>query len=296
MNTFESIASLVTLIGGLFTLIISIYKFLTGREHLKDAKKKDIEVKKRSYLIPFAIIIISIIVVVIISLFVLPLGFFSDPSTAGLSPDKLSEKADELLAQEQYTKALETCDKILAIDNKYADAYFQKAIALHKLNRFKEAKDAYKAYLDINPNNDIVWQKLGNSYNRMHEWDEAINCYDKAIQLSPTVSEYYVSKGWLLKYMSKYDESIKTMEQALDCPHIDDDQSYKCYLAIAEDYYALQNYDKGLDKINKALKYEPKNGDKSDAYNVKSQILRKLGRDKEADEYQQKVKDLAKDN
>ncbi len=46
------------------------------------------------------------------------------------------------------------------------------------------------------------------------KYEEAIQCYDKAIELNPNYSLYYHKKGYALDNLGKYEEAIQCSNKA----------------------------------------------------------------------------------
>ncbi len=58
---------------------------------------------------------------------------------------------------------------------------------LHQLRAEDEAR--YKAAIERDPNNAAAWSALGDLYLEMQRFDDAIACYERAIQIMPNLSE-----------------------------------------------------------------------------------------------------------
>ena len=76
-----------------------------------------------------------------------------------------------------------------------ADAYNNKGLSLYYLGYNDEAIACYDKALEINPQLSCVHYNKGiilsaNGYN-----DEAIACYDKAIEIDPMNADAYYKKG-----------------------------------------------------------------------------------------------------
>lgn len=139
------------------------------------------------------------------------------------SPEALIEKADVAFGEEDYTKALallneanakdinneEILFKIAYIlqqsgDDDEAMKYYKDALSLDKKNEvthnaiaslyrknreFTSAKIHLNASLDIDPENPITYYNYGNLFVDMEHNDEAVNMYEKAIELNPEFTE-----------------------------------------------------------------------------------------------------------
>jgi tetratricopeptide (TPR) repeat protein len=80
--------------------------------------------------------------------------------------------------------------------------------------------------MDLDPNNPIYWYNKGNNlifdiYFEADDafwigrYEEAIECYDKAIELDPSNPIYWDAKGWALYYyLERYEEALKCYDKA----------------------------------------------------------------------------------
>jgi len=139
------------------------------------------------------------------------------------SPEALVEKADSAYEEEDYQKALallneanakepnndEILFKIAYIlqksgDNDEALNYYKQAIEIDKSNEFihnsmasiyrangefSSAKLHLQASLEIDGENPITYYNYGNLYVDMKHPQEAINMYEKAIEINPEFEE-----------------------------------------------------------------------------------------------------------
>ena len=62
---------------------------------------------------------------------------------------------------------------------------FALAVENHKKNNLQVAESLYKKILKTNPNSAGVHNNLGMMYKELEEYQKAINCYEKAIQIDP---------------------------------------------------------------------------------------------------------------
>ncbi len=67
-------------------------------------------------------------------------------------------------------------------------------------NRFPQAINAYNKSLELNPNQPNVWTDLGVMYRRSKQPLEAIKCFEKAMTLDPTHETARFNKGIVLMY------------------------------------------------------------------------------------------------
>ncbi|MER3501417.1 MAG: hypothetical protein IMHGJWDQ_001435 [Candidatus Fervidibacter sp.] len=63
----------------------------------------------------------------------------------------------------------------------------QAAAQRRLVQEMRSAEEArYKATLERDPRNAAAWSALGDLYLEIHRYDDAITCYERAVQLSPT--------------------------------------------------------------------------------------------------------------
>ena len=62
----------------------------------------------------------------------------------------------------------------------YVDLMLNKGIVLDDMGKHKEAINCCDSALAIDPNNRPIWICKGNALTKLHKWDEAEKCFDKA--------------------------------------------------------------------------------------------------------------------
>ena len=68
-----------------------------------------------------------------------------------------------------------------------------KAMALFKERKYKEAVDAFSSVLETEPDNADVYNNLGVSYSCLGNFEQAENFYTKAIELDPELAQAYIN-------------------------------------------------------------------------------------------------------
>src|SRR5664280_2850541 len=74
---------------------------------------------------------------------------------------------------------------ILELDPDCAAAWFYKGNGLHSMGRFEEALDCFEKALALDPHNAAVWTNKGVSLTKLGRNKEAMYCCDKALELDP---------------------------------------------------------------------------------------------------------------
>jgi len=74
------------------------------------------------------------------------------------------------------------------------NAWNNKGLALDDLGKFDEAIKCYDKALEIYPEDDITWNNKGFALNSLGKFDEAIKCYNRALEINPTSPEAQCNK------------------------------------------------------------------------------------------------------
>lgn len=77
------------------------------------------------------------------------------------------------------------------------------------------ALENIQAALQINPNNAAAYSNLGRVLHETQRYEEALASYDKAIQLKPDFAEAHYNKGNTLRELKRADEAIAAYELAI---------------------------------------------------------------------------------
>ncbi len=82
--------------------------------------------------------------------------------------------------------------------------YLNKGNELFIAKKYQEAIQFYNKSIQLNPNYSAAYKNKGVVLAYSKKFKEAIQCYDKAIELKPTDSDVYKNKGAALAYLKKY--------------------------------------------------------------------------------------------
>ncbi|CAD8129465.1 unnamed protein product [Paramecium sonneborni] len=63
--------------------------------------------------------------------------------------------------------------------------YIAQSVVDNNLKKYQEAIECYDKALLINPKNDQIWNNKGHALRNLNKYQEAIECYDKALLINP---------------------------------------------------------------------------------------------------------------
>lgn len=89
-----------------------------------------------------------------------------------------------------------------------------------------------------------------NQYCEQGEFEKAIECYDKALEINPENYDIYIDKGITYSDMKKEDKAVITFSETINRFPL---KAY-AYLCRAKSYMRLEKYEKALKDYNSTLK------------------------------------------
>ena len=130
--------------------------------------------------------------------------------------------------------------------------------------------------IDALPDSASSWNKKGASLFNQGKYSEALQAFDKAIELDPKFPEIWYNKGNALYSQGKYDDAIKAYNKVLEL----DSQYAYAWLAKGKSLNYSKKYDEAIQCFDKALVIDPQN---AEAQSLKDSVLDALRRTTEGD-------------
>lgn len=91
-----------------------------------------------------------------------------------------------------------------------------KGVSLHGVRRHEEAIECFDKALETNPRYASAWLGKGTSMTSLGRWREAMTCYDRALEINPTDAQGWVGKGMALSALLGEKEAIECFDRALE--------------------------------------------------------------------------------
>jgi tetratricopeptide (TPR) repeat protein len=146
---------------------------------------------------------------------------------------------------------------LLKIDAKNTEGWNTKGLALAGLERTQEALDCFDKCIEINQRDLKAWGSKGLVLEKSEMFQEALDCYDKALELNPKDDFIWQRKGATLFALKISEEALKWYEKVLKVQPNNIDAWQKKSLIMG----LLKKPKEALECINKVLKLDPKNID-----------------------------------
>jgi tetratricopeptide (TPR) repeat protein len=116
----------------------------------------------------------------------------------------------------------------------------------------KRAKEEYAKV--VNELNAIDWFKKGYALKRIKNNKEALQAFDKAIELQPNFGKAYAGRAAVYVDWRQYEKALQQSEKAIQLePKLP--WAYKCR---GDAYMGLQNYQKAIENYDQAIELYPK--------------------------------------
>lgn len=156
---------------------------------------------------------------------------------------------------EVFDKAIYSIDKALEVYFQHPLLLNSKADILITQGEFEKAIIVLNDFVNINPEYEPSWHNLGILYDRKGELEKAIECYKKAINLNSGCSSVHFHYGIILYQIGEFEKSRKQFIKARRIKP--KEQEY--WLWEARSLYSLNKRDKSLKIIQDLLDSNPEN-------------------------------------
>lgn len=127
----------------------------------------------------------------------------------------VSDEAYEYIKQQQYHKAIDAYEQLLAKKPDDARYHFNLAYALIKLKRFTEAEAALNNVILLVPSYPDSYLNRGVCRLYRNKLPEAIEDFDKAIELDPESKNAYLNRAEIYIRTAKCERAITDLSKAL---------------------------------------------------------------------------------
>jgi tetratricopeptide (TPR) repeat protein len=158
--------------------------------------------------------------------------------------------------------------------------WYEKARYRRREGKITEAIDCYNKALELDPYCDLAWYNKAWILSRLDKFDEAIKCYDRSLKIDPTCCYAWYNKAWIYIKLKQIKEAIKCYDKVIsrnpDCSNTyDENYPIPIYNAVERE---IKSY--ALERLNPNYTY---------TWYVKALIFDGLGQLNEALKYYDKI-------
>ena len=118
-----------------------------------------------------------------------------------------------------------------------------------KSGQYEEAINAYLIVVQKDPTNTNVYDKLGDAYQKLGRYDEAVEVFEKAVKINQGNCDLYFYLGIFYYLVTRYDDAIQILKE---CKESDlDNDSYYALLGLI--FATLSQKEEAIAVLKKAL-------------------------------------------
>jgi tetratricopeptide (TPR) repeat protein len=122
-----------------------------------------------------------------------------------------------LASQGRLTAAEVSCREALRLDPANALAHNNLGLVMLKLDRYAEAEACFRHAIRIDPYLHRAHNNLGNTLlNGPQRREEALACYDRALELAPGSAEVWTNRGLALSQAQRHWEALASHDRAIE--------------------------------------------------------------------------------
>jgi tetratricopeptide (TPR) repeat protein len=168
------------------------------------------------------------------------------------------DRANTRFNQNALDSAIALVNDAIAIDP-YSDKYrFNKGEYYFSLKKYQEAITCYDQAVQININHANAWYKRGLSYHLLASHTTAIESFGKALIINPQYALAKKGIGDAQFALKQYESAAVAYESCLGIISAiklnDNNLIAEVYNDLGKSYYQLQNYEKSLAALKSAIK------------------------------------------
>lgn len=161
----------------------------------------------------------------------------------------------------------------------------KKAEIFEGMKKYPEAIDCYNRSLELDPSNALIWNNKGWTLRIMGHPEEALDCFDRALALEPSYSLFWSNKGLAFDDMGRYEDALQCLDRALEIDSSSDTAWNNKGLALRH----MGRFNEAIKCYEMAIKIEPTN---AHAYSNKGAALYSMKKATEALPYFDKALEL----
>ena len=158
--------------------------------------------------------------------------------------------ANEMAKRGEYEEAIKAYGRVIALDPRFADAYYDRGVAKVRLKEFQEAIKDFDKAIELKPDDIFCYLNRGVARDQLKEFQEAIKDFDEAIDLKPEYPYSYVNRGIAKAKLGEHKEAVADFDKAIDLKSDDAEFHFNRGIAkakLGEHKEAVADFDKAID-------------------------------------------------
>ena len=143
--------------------------------------------------------------------------FFANTASAGdLDMQHYFDEGNIYFNDGQYTKAIESYSRLMAIYPDFIQGYYNRGLAYYKAGKYDEAVADYSRVISSPADaNAELYNNRAIAYLKKGDYENALKDYSTVISINPRLPEAYHNRGIAYANIGKYDEAIEDYNRAI---------------------------------------------------------------------------------
>ncbi len=162
-------------------------------------------------------------------------------------------KALNFFQNGRLEEAKNICLEVLKKNNYNSQALNLNAFILYYQKNFEEAIEHWEKAININPNYIEAYNGCGNAYKNLKQLDKAVESFTKALLIEPRYLEAYMNLANILIKLEKFEEAIENFDKVLEIKN----DSSEAFQGKAFSLMKLKKYDDAILNFNQSIKVNP---------------------------------------
>lgn len=210
--------------------------------------------------------------------------------TPGATPaQRFLKIANEYLGRRELAEAIEYFSRAIQLDDTLDEAYFGRGMARGSSGLIDEGIRDISVYIRRHPDSSHAHTKRGIRHVWKGDSESAYQDFLKAIALDPGNAEAYDDIGVIYAQRRDFKKALESFRTVI---HLEP-RYFKAHHNMALVYFLLDESEAALTEVTNALRLKT---DSRNSMRLKSVILKRLGRDKEAQEVGEEAEFMPEEN
>ena len=138
-------------------------------------------------------------------------------------------------------------------DEDIAFEWLQKGLELINKQEYDKAIECCEKAIELNPKNDIVWLSKGFALLKLLRYEESLACYDKVIELNSKNEYAWFFKGYILNQLHSYEESLECFDKGIE---LNPEDEYAWFIK-GDTLIELQSYKEAANAFEQSISINP---------------------------------------
>ncbi|MEG3909007.1 tetratricopeptide repeat protein, partial [Microcoleus sp. w2-18aC4] len=117
--------------------------------------------------------------------------------------------------KKDYVSTLNLANKLVVIRGQAQD-WLEKANCLHNLERYDEALESFDRAIDLEPKDWQAWMMQGGVFYKLERYEEALASFNKTIEIEPNSASLWYARSHVLKYLKRYEEALASYDKMIE--------------------------------------------------------------------------------